>query len=328
MALYLKAHPSILEKYLSKDEWNNVVYNEGFPKELRDELWQAINKKNKIKIVALTLKRFAVAASVIIMIAATYYIWPKSETVTKHLASVKIIPPYKHQTILNTTKKIMHFVLQDSSIVMLKPASSINFTVPFQNNKREIFLEGEAEFHVTKNKLKPFTVYAGTLETTALGTIFSVKKNNAGKNITVKLFRGKVIIQSINKNLKGWKKDLYLLPGDQMQFNTATTFLTLGKINNIVGSKIINVTKNKQPGTDSLSNELVFNNTKLSLVINKLSSFYNLKIHCDSLLMDTINFTGTVSKHDSLPVILKAIGNMNELDISQNEDGFTISKHQ
>ena len=68
---------------------------------------------------------------------------------------------------------------------------------PFQNNKREIYLEGEAYFKVAKDKTKPFTVFAGALATTALGTQFRItaKKNTPG-NITVKLFTGKVAIRS------------------------------------------------------------------------------------------------------------------------------------
>ena len=54
------------------------------------------------------------------------------------------------------------------------------------------------------------------LATTALGTIFSVKTIGNKNDITVKLFRGKVVIHAERKDLKGWNKNIYLLPGRQI----------------------------------------------------------------------------------------------------------------
>ena len=326
-ALYLKENPHVLEKYLSKDEWDNVVYKDNFSQEFWDGLLLEINKKNKARLISIRLKQFAAAASVVLIIALIYFLKLPSNTVVTSLAKAAV-QSFDKKTISNTTKKTMHVVLPDSSVVMLAPASCIIYTVPFQNNKREILLEGAAEFHVTKNKLKPFTVYAGALATTALGTVFSIKKNNKKNSITVKLFKGKVVIQSTAENLQGWNKDVYLLPGDEMKFNIKTALVTVDKSSDELSETTSIKTRFKKVDTDSLNDELVFNNAKLSLVINKLSAFYKAQIQYDSVLIDTMNFTGTVSKTDSLPVILKAIGEMNQLEISKNEDGFIISKQQ
>lgn len=325
--LYLQAHPPVLEKYVSKDEWNAVANNNSLPDEQWQELWQRIQQKNKAKVILIRLKRLAVAASFVCVIIATYYFLNPVKQTLQPLAKTTA-PAFKKETVSNTTNKIMHVTLQDSSYVLLSPASAISYTKPFHHNKREILLEGEAEFHVSKNKAKPFTVYAGALATTALGTVFSVKKNKQN-NITVKLFKGKVVIQSTDKNLSGWNKDVYLLPGEQMKFNMYDALVTVQKTSNNSSERLVVKNKTKQlVATDSLKDELVFNNTLLSQVLNKLSLFYNVKIKYDSLLIDTMNFTGTVSKSDSLPVILKAIGNMNDLEVLQNEDEFIISKQQ
>jgi FecR-like protein len=66
----------------------------------------------------------------------------------------------------------------------------------------------------------------------------------------------------------------------------------------------------------------------LPQVMQKLSAYYNIKIQYDSTLIDTMNFTGTVTKKDSLPVILKAITQMNNLNVTQEDGKFTISKLQ
>lgn len=327
VAVYLKAHPSVLENYLSKNEWDSVVYKENLSQKFWDEVWQTVQKKNKAVIVSLRLKRLVAAASVVFIIAAAYYFSLPVKQNVQPLARIAI-PKVRRQTIANTTKKVMPVVLEDSSVVLLSPASYISYIIPFAANKREIWLDGEASFHVAKNKRRPFTVYAGILATTALGTVFTITRNDKRKSIIIKLLRGKVVIRSIDKSLKGWNNDVYLLPGEQMKFNTESALFAVEKSNLKSNQNITFKNKAKQPDTDSLKNVLVFNNTKLSQVINKLSAFYNVHIQYDSVLIDTMNFTGTVSKNDSLPVILKAIAQMNELDILQNENGFVISKHQ
>jgi hypothetical protein len=117
---------------------------------------------------------------------------------------------------------------------------------------------------------------------------------------------------------------VYLLPGEQLKFNTENMLLAVDKIQNTNTS-----IKIKKPVTDSVSgNELIFSNTALPKVVERLSAYYNTKITYDSLLIDTMNFTGTISKKDSLSVILKAITQMNNLDVIKNNDEFIISKHQ
>ena len=39
-----------------------------------------------------------------------------------------------------------------------------------------------------------------------------------------------------------------------------------------------------------------------------------------------MNFTGIITKNDSLPNVLKAIGQMNDLEIVQKDNGFVIQK--
>lgn len=324
VAAYLKANPALIEKYVSVHEWNSTEPNEFMPEEFWSEIWNNIQKENKTKIISLKLKRIVAAACLILMIGATYYyLFPKKK-INQPITVVTVLPKTQQQTVSNTTKKIVQVVLEDSSVVKLSPGSSIQYDVPFQNNKRNILLEGEAKFIVAKNKNKPFTVFTGVLATTALGTIFSIKTSRDKNNITVKLFRGKVVIHTTDTHVKGWSNDVYLSPGQQMKFNAASRLVAVEKINNVANDLV----KTRKPAADSLNRELNFTNALLPDVINKLSAFYNVKINYDPSLIDTINFTGTVSKNDSLPVILKAISQMNDLDIIKSDNEFIISKHQ
>jgi transmembrane sensor len=331
VAAYLKAQPLMLEKYLSLYEWDSVTESNVMPEAFWNEIWQNIQTKNKAKIISLRLRNIAAAACIILIAGATYFYLSMSNKNSKPLNAVHINKPAKQavETIANTTKKLMTIVLEDSSIIKLSPASIVQYQVPFPADKRDIILEGEAVFHVAKNKDKPFTVYSGALATTALGTIFSVKKGSDKNSITVKLFQGKVVIHSTNNNLKGWNRDVYLLAGEQLKFNQQTAMLAVGKIDSIKTQTLAIRTDKIKPKADSVNNQITFSNTLLPEVMNKLSVYYNATINYDSLSIATMNFTGTVTKNDSLPVILKAIGQMNNLEIVENDnDEFIISKHE
>lgn len=321
---YLKANPVLLEKYVSESEWNSIKPGTSLHDENWIEIWNKIQKNNKAKIISLQLKRVTAAASVILIIALLCYNLIPQKQITHQLSNIKVLPKTEQRTALNTTKKIIQLILEDSSVVMLQPNSSIKYDVPFPENKREIFLDGDAKFTVAKNKNKPFTVYSGVLATTALGTIFSVKTNKNKKDITVKLFRGKVVIHSTN-NISGWQKDIYLMPGEQMKYSADKMLVDVEKMLKPIP---VNINKIKKPETDSASDILSFNNTKLPAVMQKLSAYYNIKINYDSLMLNSMNFTGTVSKTDSLPVILKAISQMNNLDVIQSGNEFIITKPQ
>ena len=324
VAAYLKANPAVLEKYVSIYEWSAAESNT-MPEEFWSEVWLSIQKKNKSKIISVKLKRVAVAACLILVIGTGYYYYSiPGKQISKPLTAVTVLPKTQLKIAVNNTKKIETVVLEDSSVVQLSPNSSIQYDNPFPNNKREILLKGEARFIVAKNKKKPFTVYTGMLATTALGTIFSVKTIGNKNNITVKLFRGKVVIHSTDFNLKGWKQDVYLSPGEQLKFNAESMLLSVEKIKTINTNSSA---KEKKPTADSST--LTFSNTLLPEVMQKLSAYYNVKIQYDSAVIAAMNFTGTITKKDSLPVILKAITQMNNLNVTQEDGGnFTISKLQ
>jgi transmembrane sensor len=64
--------------------------------------------------------------------------------------------------------------MQDGSKVLLNSGSSVRFIKNFEEDKRVIYLMGEAYFEVSKDTLRPFSVITGDVTTTALGTSFNI----------------------------------------------------------------------------------------------------------------------------------------------------------
>lgn len=330
VAAYLKENTEELNKYLEINEWNIAQLNEVMPEELCNEVWKNIRTKQKRSALILLLKKSAVAAIITGIVCTGFYHFSytgKDSPAKTVLQKTLTLAEPAHKIISNHSKKIMKIVLQDNSVVSLLPGAVIKYDEPFQTNKRDISLTGEALFSVAKDKTKPFTVFAGSLTTTALGTKFKITTgNNLNGSISVKLFSGKVVIRPINPRLKGWTNDIYLLPGQQMNYDAAKMFVNVDRIkNNAVVPKpaVKNPVEEIPPVA---ANELAFDGTALPDVIDKLSKFYSVKIKFNKAEIEAMNFTGTINKKDSLTNILQLIGQMNDLKIIKEDDNFIIEK--
>ena len=186
----------------------------------------------------------------------------------------------------------------------------------YGEKKRDVWLEGQAFFAVAKQKDKPFTVCTQSVNTTALGTSFTVEAT--GMNASVKLHTGKVVVKPV-KNLPGFEKEIYLSPGEKICYNYARS--------------VVKVIRNSDKPIDRTlapdkEQDLEFNNEALTKVMAQLSARYHQAIHFNPDEMTGMNFTGTVARNDSLNVILRLIANMNNLTVEENGNSFTISKNR
>jgi transmembrane sensor len=103
------------------------------------------------------------------------------------------------------TKKITersefkYLLLPDSTQVWLNAGSSLEFPDHFGENKREVYLHGEAYFDVKHAEKKPFIIHTGEVYTTVLGTAFNIKAYPGQKNIIISVSRGKVRVSRKNE---------------------------------------------------------------------------------------------------------------------------------
>jgi ferric-dicitrate binding protein FerR (iron transport regulator) len=212
------------------------------------------------------------------------------------------------RTQTNTGRKAAKLLLADSSVVTLYPNSTIQYPEPFAGDKREIRLTGDVVFEVAKDRQRPFTVYSRMLAVTALGTSFRVIATNEKKeSVTVKLFTGKVQILP-RGNLDNWKtgEAIILLPGEQMDFTRSRRMVS-----------------RFQPAA-TVPNGTNFSNTPLPIVMKALSTLYKIKIGYKPSDIAAISFTGSIDKGDEPGVVLRAIAQMNGLQIIQTDDGYSV----
>lgn len=305
-----------LENYFSEEEWKHFVNEQNLAPEATEQLWQNIHKQMQRRPMMVRMfTRLSVAAILILMIVFGWMSLNRKEKQTLSLATgSKVVDTINH------LKTVVSLVLPDSSLVYLFPESKLHYA-PFNNNRRDVYLEGAASFAVAKNPLKPFTVYSGALSTTALGTKFTVTAFPDSNFIRVKLIEGKVVIKPSDGNYAKLKKDYYLMPGEEFEWNKQDIA--------IANKKEKESRKEGASGESKIttaSNWYMFNNQSLAQVLDQLSLIYHVRITYSQEDIRKINFIGKIEKTDSIQTILRDIALLNNLVVSKEGNTYSIRK--
>ena len=327
---YLEDHPEEAGRHLGIQEWNDIDPLAPVPEHQQAEMLQQLKaqlfpQSDASAGKTIRFSRIAIAASFLLAIAGIWWIRTENRTSgnTSYSAAQQTgdkngrsAPAWIARA--NHSGKPLIIQLPDGSSVKLYDHSTLRYRDSFGIIKRDSWLEGEAVFTVAKDRNKPFTVFSGPLATTALGTAFSVKSGRGA--VIVKLFTGRVVVKSTG-TLSGWNKDIYLSPGQQVRYDDDRMLATVSRF--ITPASGSAVKEKEKEGQD-----LVFNNSSLKEVMDRLSIQYHRKIQYRRTDLAGLNFTGTVSPTDSLGSFLKLLGAMNNLDIQEQPPVFIISRHK
>lgn len=301
---YLELHP----EEIGLDEWEGtdpasvgpVMHQEEVLQELKGQLFPRPVRR----------MYWPAVAAAVLLVAGGWIFWGKSRSMRSATVAAAGTPAaagsasWVYRT--NETDSVSSVVLPDGSRVKLYAHSALRYADSFGVAGRDSWLVGEAEFDVRKDRVRPFTVHGVSLSTTALGTVFSVSTRSME---TVKLYSGKVVVKGLNK-------DVYLLPGQQVNYDR--------------GRMLARVTRFRKPaqqgGQDVVVDDgtLAFNNSPLKEVFKKLTIRYNKKFNFRASDLAGLNFTGAVESTDSLDVFLRLLGGMNNLDIVEKPDGYHV----
>ena len=225
---------------------------------------------------------------------------PKVFSIVWKVAAVfaLILAGYYYTTTLDTSIKTEiaqteTFSLPDASEVILNSGSKITYNKKNWNHVRELFLDGEAYFKVTKGN--KFSVKTSEGIVTVLGTKFNVCARDG--LFTVVCYEGLVSV-AFNDTL------LKLPAGEKVQIEK-------GK------STINGAAENPQPVW--LSKESNFENVPFSLVLKEVERQYPIKISVKDVDTEK-RFTGTFT-HKNLDLALKSICEPLQLNYKINNNG-------
>jgi transmembrane sensor len=176
--------------------------------------------------------------------------------------------------------------LPDGSLVTLAPQSQLRYPAKFNGTNREVYLEGEAFFEVSKNPHRPFRVHSGSWVTQVLGTKFNVSAVRGAGQTAVSLVEGKVEVFD--------KQGHYLLaPGQQLRAEHAT-------------GHIYRQAFDAARVTGWRTNKLVFRNEKLGDVASQIECLYGVKLVFADAATAEVRLWATF-ENEPLPAVLSAL---------------------
>ncbi|UKB78590.1 FecR family protein [Chryseobacterium sp. MEBOG07] len=160
--------------------------------------------------------------------------------------------------------------LADGTMVTLLKGAKLTVEKSFSADAREVLLEGDAVFNVTKSKEHPFIVHGLNYETKVLGTVFKVTQQ--GKTFKVDLFEGKVLVYRT-----GHPKDPVILKPQQ-------TFTNFGILQAASVTKTEDI---KTTVTKDRSANLTFRECPINDAVGILEKTFGITIHYPAELENT-----------------------------------------
>lgn len=262
------------------------------------------------------MKRYYTWAAVLLLLISGGLLWlffphaPAAGTAMEVSAKANVVQETPMLTKVNHLRKTMLLHLSDGSIVELAPGSEVQYRQHFAGNRRDVYLKGQALFRVVADKDRPFTVYAGRLGTTALGTVFSVTAWE-GKGVTqVQLISGKVVVRPEHVKGSHRMKDVYLAPGQHLQYDQHKMLASVSMLNKA------GIRHNRSITPALVKEVMVFNNEPLVSIFRRLSEKHGVEIRYMESELTGMNFTGVFDGNkETLEDFLATIGTLNGLAI-------------
>lgn len=251
--------------------------------DMRDNIFEQISRPPVIgslrRLPGKSNKWWIPAAATLITIFTFRFFYPFNTHSTTGAAGTT-----SEATQIRQVKKIL---LPDSSVVILNGNSSMRYNSDFATaSVREIFLEGNAYFHVKQtSSLTPFIVYANQLKIYVTGTEFNV--NARSKATDVVLTRGR-----INVTLeKDRRKTVYMQAGYTLNVDTLNDELITSRTNTTLYTEAWN------------KGEWHFEETTLAVVGRLIKEYYGMEMVFTDQAQRNLMITAVVSVSDFTTLI-------------------------
>lgn len=195
--------------------------------------------------------------------------------------------------------------LPDGSEVTMNANSRLHYFRAFQNWQdgvdREVWIDGEAFFHVRKTPMKSrFIVHTDAFDIVVTGTQFNVVNRNGKDNVLLQ--EGSVIVHPRTG------EDLHMVPGDFVQWD---------------GTKLEKTGVRQDSLMAWQQHQIVFDKTPLRQVAAMIREQYGVKVTlADPSIGDSV-ISGMLP-NNNLNVLLQALETTNDFNVTRDGDNITI----
>ena len=210
------------------------------------------------------------------------------------------------QTITVPAGQRVNLDLPDGSNVWLNAGTTMKYPVSFMKGKREVMLDGEAYFEVTRDEKYPFVVSVKNFDVRVLGTSFNVMSYDDEFASSVTLLSGKVETTSGHDTVR-------LSPGEQVSI-TSDNRMTVQKTD-------INVVVSWMDGKFGFSNE------RLDVIMRKICRWYDVEVLYAVPGIRERRFTGAPASNMPLKELLEALSTTTNLQFSLQDGVITIKQN-
>jgi transmembrane sensor len=177
------------------------------------------------------------------------------------------------------------FTLPDGTKVWLNADSKISFAQQFNKKIREVFLEGEAYFEVSKDKRHPFIVASNGQQVEVLGTHFNVNSYKDEPGIATTLLEGSV-------KVKAGGSSKIIAPGEQAMTRSGAIAVRQADMDNVM---------------DWRNGDFFLNHVEFKTAMRKIARWYDMEIIYDESVPDNMESGGWISRDKPLSTVLKSI---------------------
>lgn len=220
-----------------------------------------INKESRKRLLFFRFMKVAAAVSLLLVGSFTSHLLFNS---TSSVVETKMLQCF----VPNGERRSIK--LPDGSVAYLNAGSLLIYPEKFNSNTRTLYLSGEAEFTVVKNREKPFIVKTNYIDVEALGTVFTVTSYPGDSISEAMLERGSVLV-GLNKKVP---ENHILVPNDLLTYSHNSGKMTIQSID-------------AQQRAKWKQGYLIFRAATLSEIFKDIERRHNVAIYFDSQKIGT-----------------------------------------
>lgn len=199
--------------------------------------------------------------------------------------------------------------LSEGTMVWLNSGSKMVYPAVFAANLREVYIDGEAIFKVSKDAEKPFVVKSHQFDIEVVGTVFNINAYSSDRNSSAVLEQG---IIKLVRQPKAYlpSENVIISPGEMVTFNPIAEKFHIQKVD----------------PSDYLSwhyGYYVFRSETLGNILKRLSRYYNVEIDLKNKELALVTFSGRLDLKSSPEEVLNTI--KKTISLNFNKEGQSIN---
>lgn len=291
-------------------ELNVVPADTALPEGMEGRVLASIT--GKMPTVSITEKRPALirslwrmgAAAVVLIVASLVvyrFLAPRRTPAGSELALQTITVPAGHSKMVT---------LADGSLIQLNGGTTLRFAQAFTGATRDVWLDGEAFFEVSKDAAHPFIIHSAAITTTVLGTSFNVRSYRDQSLSEVAVATGKVRVAITGQ--AATDPVVYLTPGQKTSYHPGNGIgLQTGK------TEITAVGSWKQ-------RHFYYDQAPLSVILTDLENAYGTRFHVKNQALLQCTYTVTF-KSMTAAQILHTLTLMSDVRFNKKDSLMEVS---